>query len=406
MLNARFIRISLSSVLLLICCSAHAQWQVLFSTSTNDLEEIKFVDPQLGYAVGSMGTVLRTTDAGASWQSLTTPSGNKLNTVHFHDANHGFTGGEDGLFETTDGGTTWTPIALDSTASINKIEFINAQVGFCGGQNGYIYKTIDGGTQWTMVLVNHPNTPNNFVSDFSFPSSDTGYACLSGYNWEYYRTIDGGDTWQEIHMGTPLGLTNFEGIHFTSNETGFMAGWYIGAFVATNNGGTSWSEQTNDLYNLWDVEFADENNGLAVGLGGIVIQTFDAGNSWVEDTVHSSSMTWNSIAYAPGGAAYICGYGGLIYKLDQALSISETAASAFEVTLSPNPTHGEFAVNWITPAESANIIISDLSGRQISTQTCQQCIQAQATLPEESGIYLVTVVMSDGRVATQRVVKP
>ena len=51
------------------------------------------VDSTLGYAVGTSGTILKTTD-GSTWDTLTRPTTNSLYAVYFLDANTGFICGD------------------------------------------------------------------------------------------------------------------------------------------------------------------------------------------------------------------------------------------------------------------------------------------------------------------------
>ncbi len=60
---------------------------------------------QVGYAVGSQGTILKTYNAGANWQQQISGTTLKLNKVHFKDFDFGFAVGENGIIlRTTSGG--------------------------------------------------------------------------------------------------------------------------------------------------------------------------------------------------------------------------------------------------------------------------------------------------------------
>ncbi|MGB4893571.1 MAG: hypothetical protein WBO94_03625, partial [Nitrospira sp.] len=45
-----------------------------------------FHDPQLGWAVGSGGTILKTTDGGRKWKKLSSGTTSLLTAVYFQDA--------------------------------------------------------------------------------------------------------------------------------------------------------------------------------------------------------------------------------------------------------------------------------------------------------------------------------
>lgn len=68
-----------------------------------------FVDADTGWAVGSMGSILKTVDGGVTW-SLQHVHGHYywLRSVFFVDASTGWAAGTNGLIlRTTDGGSTW-----------------------------------------------------------------------------------------------------------------------------------------------------------------------------------------------------------------------------------------------------------------------------------------------------------
>jgi photosystem II stability/assembly factor-like uncharacterized protein len=80
------------------------------SGTGEDLSSVSFCNPQVGYAVGNSGAVLRTTDAGATWVTLSDPSysGSNFSTVTCIDAAHTWIIDGHGYVSTTsDGGDTW-----------------------------------------------------------------------------------------------------------------------------------------------------------------------------------------------------------------------------------------------------------------------------------------------------------
>ncbi|MBE0570690.1 MAG: T9SS type A sorting domain-containing protein [Ignavibacteriaceae bacterium] len=81
---------------------------------TNPLWSIDFPissASQVGYAVGSQGTILKTYNAGANWQSQISGTSLRLNKVHFKDFDFGFAVGENGIIlRTISGGEPATRI--------------------------------------------------------------------------------------------------------------------------------------------------------------------------------------------------------------------------------------------------------------------------------------------------------
>jgi hypothetical protein len=73
------------------------------------LLNVAFADPQFGYAAGSNGLLLATTDGGASWTALAGP-GEAILEVAFADPRHGLIRTPSGLRFTADGGAHWLPV--------------------------------------------------------------------------------------------------------------------------------------------------------------------------------------------------------------------------------------------------------------------------------------------------------
>jgi len=90
---------------------------------TNPLWSIDFPisgASQVGYAVGSQGTILKTYDAGANWQQQISGTNLKLNKVHFKDFDFGFAVGENGIIlRTTTGGEPVTFVENENQSPLS-----------------------------------------------------------------------------------------------------------------------------------------------------------------------------------------------------------------------------------------------------------------------------------------------
>jgi len=140
---------------------AGASWSYI-TIPARTLVDCYFPNPDVGYAVGSVGTfpdssravVLRTTNGGVSWQTQHTSSGlgEWAWKISFPSALTGYVSVERGsgpmiFLKTTDGGITWTE---KSCPNFNEqgIGFLNDNVGWLGGWGNPTYSTTDGGDTW------------------------------------------------------------------------------------------------------------------------------------------------------------------------------------------------------------------------------------------------------------------
>ena len=103
-------------ILVLICYTSSPiglyaqcnQWQSISSGTTNLLRAVHFPNAQNGWAVGSGGTLLRSTDGGATWAAQSAALGagtTELHGVHFASATVGWVVGAGGFVKkNTNGG--------------------------------------------------------------------------------------------------------------------------------------------------------------------------------------------------------------------------------------------------------------------------------------------------------------
>ena len=256
-----------------------------------ELIDVCFVNRNTGWAVGSQGVILRTTDAGKTWLQ-------------------------------------------PSDVAIGSVERrVNESLGKLP-----LSKKLSQMQQGPRTRLSH----RNVVADASrqeirirfesvhFLDANHGWAA-GGYNVPWMersrglimRTSDGGRTWRRIDR---LTIPRVKKIHFTSHRTG----WAIGETNAlhpdgiyfTNDGGSTWSSQSTTQMNAWIAgqqaggSFAvidqngrlglvtgdtlkrpalfgcsredrinclimqDELAGIAAGQGGLLLKTTDGGNLW------------------------------------------------------------------------------------------------------------------------------
>ncbi len=140
--------------------------------------DVLFTDAMYGWAVGGLGTVIRTTDGGATWQdqeATNTLSYRHCIAVQFLDRLNGWIAGE-GLFRTADGGATWSivPLPVDGL-DFHDIQFTDNRHGWTAGDGGVILMTDDGGDSW--IAQQSGDLIPADLKGLSFVNDSTGWAC-------------------------------------------------------------------------------------------------------------------------------------------------------------------------------------------------------------------------------------
>lgn len=151
------IKLFIASMLLLMASTAgkSQNWVTLNTGTTEDLKALQFLDANTGFAAGSNGTLIKTSDGGSNWTIIPTGITQTIRSLFFYDAMNGWLGADNGiLLHTVDGGNNWvTQSPAVGTNAITSIKFLDANTGFFTA-NIFVKKTIDGG-QIGPTLLQH-----------------------------------------------------------------------------------------------------------------------------------------------------------------------------------------------------------------------------------------------------------
>ncbi|MBI3123916.1 MAG: T9SS type A sorting domain-containing protein [Ignavibacteriales bacterium] len=260
----------------------------------NNLNDVKIINATTAIAVGNLGTVIKSADAGETWNHINLGTEMSFSSIHFADENTGYILGFDGtIFKTTDRSETWTVLSTGIKITYYSICFVSKDVGFVCGYYGYILKTTDGGVTWEKKNSKTINTLNKIY----FVNANLGFAV--GKEGTVTKTTDGGNTWKGITIDLTSELKSF---FFLDENTG----WTVssnGKIFNTTDGGTIWNEQfSNSMTKFSCVWFTDKNSGIAFGSGAFV--TNDGGKTWSQvnliRSIRSVDISKSKLGFAVG----------------------------------------------------------------------------------------------------------
>jgi photosystem II stability/assembly factor-like uncharacterized protein len=142
--------------------TTHAAGGVVTSANLN---VVKFMDDQIGFAAGATAVVLRTLDGGIVWEDISSgvPAVGSILSCAITPSGTVWLGSDDGslIFSSEVGlcgsGLTWTQRAYPNqgTDDVKSIEFLNDLIGWMVVED-VIYRTVNGGYDWEVV-----DTPAN-----------------------------------------------------------------------------------------------------------------------------------------------------------------------------------------------------------------------------------------------------
>ncbi len=299
------------------------------------LNDVHFVDHDIGFAVGDHGLILRTSDGGRHWHRVATSSHADLESVYFIDENTGWAVGgfsyaqinpkgaekswsphhQGVVLKTTNGGNSWKPMRAESLPALKDIYFSDAKNGWAIGYGSHYYPSgvfvsTDGGQSWSgapdqrlhdwkrlaaaprglmaiddrsMIADITQQKPDNasMLVPRKVELNDLAFAGNIGVAVGREATVlmTNKQTWQFRETPIPKSF-HLETIAAAGNKV-WMAGTpgtYVFSYdVAT---GKWFRFNTGSRQSIKRICFVDEKRGWAVGTGGTILQTRDGGRTW------------------------------------------------------------------------------------------------------------------------------
>ena len=304
----------------------------------NNVNSVSFVNSTTGWAAGSAGMVMKTTDGGTNWTAQT-PSAFATPAYSCH------------------------AVAIGSGCGIRGVFFINTTTGWAVGDTGSIWKTTDGGVTWA---DQHPNLPvlgapydasPPALRSVHFFNASNGVIVGDGFT---FYTSDGGTTWAK---GSGIIITTYlTSVQMLSASDAVAVGG-TGAIYKTINGGAAWTVKTSGTTsNLNAVTFSTATDGFAVGGGptGRLLRTRNGGDTWQVNTTSIPTIL-TGVALPGGDKLVTTGYSGNIrkYTVDIWNGNIDTVAAGL-ATVSSGTTNTMISVAAI-PA-TANVFAGGVAG--------------------------------------------
>ncbi|MCU7247446.1 WD40/YVTN/BNR-like repeat-containing protein [Pseudomonas koreensis] len=214
-------------------------WRQVSSPVSMTLVKVRFIDANLGWAVGHAGVVLHSRDGGLSWekqldgvqaaaielQQAQRETGEQaqerleqarqlvdegpdkpLLDLFFLDARNGWVVGAYGLaFVTHDGGLSWQSIraSLENPSGLHLYSI--GQVGgdvFIAGEQGVLLRSSDDGHTFEPLTSPYEGTI------FGFQAGPGRSLLMFGLRGKAFESTDRGDTWQRLDTLEPVTLTS------------------------------------------------------------------------------------------------------------------------------------------------------------------------------------------------------
>jgi photosystem II stability/assembly factor-like uncharacterized protein len=297
------------------------------------LNDVCFVDTMHGWAVGDRGTIWHTTDGGNTWNLQAAETDCALHSVSFIDKQHGWAGGgatqlythvsQGVVLHTRNGGRTWMAFRGALSPTIRHLHFFSPTHGVAVSQATAMFPagvqtTNDGGRSWASLppaegkswlagefidpetgivvgrtgglgLVRRRGIEPAALADFGYRGVHRvrllmpHHAWLVGDGGLVMHSEDAGRTWQAPKGSLPVELRkqfDFYALAVRGPKL-WLAGSPGSRVLHSADGGRTWqAHATGQSLPIRDLEFSDDQHGVAVGELGTILRTDDGGLTW------------------------------------------------------------------------------------------------------------------------------
>ncbi len=349
--------------------------------------------------------IARTSDGGYSWEEAEidipyfSNQHNQIYDIKFSSPSIGWAASIGNiLYKTVDGGHYWTSLPTNmQQVGFNYLSTPTPNSIFAAGKSGTIYKSHDQGETWQNIS---PVWPVEFEieKNFLFTDTLTGFVVIRESDSDihkFLKTNDGGVSWDELSYSPAVDIHS---ISFFDKLNGMLS-LSDKSVNYTSDGGLSWQESSTQLNrHITYLQMFSSQDGIACDNGDFLAVTSDGGLTF--ETVYQGSSGWSSIHnshFHNKSMGLACGENGMIMRYDQFITdvpfndlnqMSETVEPFFN----PNPAHNRI---FLKDNNYEFLSISDLQGRLVYFQNNTGNITLDIS-DLNPGLYLVNLSSAKG----------
>lgn len=255
----------------LSCYSLFSQFTVCNSGTNEVLNDVHFVNEEVGFAVGYSGIFLRSVDGGENWNTLMEIDSVVFFDVAFWDDANGMIVGDKVIYTTSDTGQNWSKVNHPAAYFLG-LELLSNKKAILTTANGEVYRFSHEDNELVTISTQLESLQFNHIS---FPNDSVGFASFQdGSLTRLYSTENGGQDWEEVILESDVNVFSItEDLVFITPEIGYRGGWYNSTLQKTIDGGKHWSYVTNPDEDweywaaLYDFHIPQNSNGSYYACG-------------------------------------------------------------------------------------------------------------------------------------------
>lgn len=377
----------------------------IITLTSQDILGLAFVNGAKGCFALANGNCLITQDSGLTFTTvpvgLTTP----LTSASLVSGLWIVTSSGGNVSLSTNGGNTWTVQNVGTTDTLFASAFLNYSNGYVVGHNGKIYKY--NGSNWTQET----SGTSNSLRGVAFSNTDI---VTVGFNGTILRS-NGNGTWNSIL--SPFN-SHYRGVAFNDAGVGFAVG-DLGRIIKSTDNGLTWSTSLSGVPAHFTSIAINGDSAWAVGNGGIIYKTFDAGNTWIRNSLDTqndlNAITFygeeqrrrmgieNDLRAQSSNRGYVVGDGGVARLFGNPIDTTGgntniTELNNFNILFKvyPVPAINEITIEGTLKQEGLlNITLKDMYGATVKMINAQKengnVIKRVSLSDLASGVYFIHI---------------
>jgi photosystem II stability/assembly factor-like uncharacterized protein len=411
------------------------------------LTDIAFSSDENGFAVGSGGNILTTSDGGASWK-IRNAGYPEFRTFDFLDANVGYASSGKGFFKTEDGGRHWQFQSRSDSLTIYDMTFEDAAHGVFFGWRNFYYQLKQNGTsietlELPVIFVSiscfKQKGDSLFASGMTLSPRKNFFICSgnNGVDWtvteipsasglivqmerhqNHFYFSDGSSIYRSSTQGKNwITLTTFSGeylngIHVLDDGTMF-ASFQSGTVKRCEPNSTSWDD-VDGFTDAEVVDFVSKNNWVFAygrvhqqGIPfGAIWHSVDRGLHWQQDDLPVIDKGIQDMDVTGDKALATGGYGQVFtFDMEHQVTSVEGFTQKPKLHTYPSPVK-ESAYIELTDQKISQVKLVTVNGKVLSTPM-EELSDGRWLLDFSKvspGVYIIAVQTARGKFFT-RIIK-
>jgi len=346
----RCLFLALTALLPMTVTSQQVGWQWKNPYLQGNNLNCMVMNGSIGWAVGDMGTLMKTTNEGFDWELVDLGTSENFNSIYMDGiSGRGWIVGNKGLiFFTDDGGDSWVKQRSGTSQNLTGITAIEGSCPWICG-NEVILKSHDHGENWEWVFCPY----STYFLSIDLRNCDEAWLC--GTQGLVISTTDEGATWQS-HV-TPATFSLYS-IDIVDQGTYRTCG-YAGTILSSDDGGSTWNQEYQQTYlYLYNVDTRGIGGpAYAVGGEGTILETLDGGTSWNKRESGVYTYLQDVCFQAIMHGVYATGWFGVILRKEDAED------AEFEI-MNERPIHTMAGIDFIN-ADTGWVV----GGKEVTSST-------------------------------------